>query len=261
MTITMKPTLLIFATLAICSPAFSQDDNLPKPELTEVWEPIPKLVTPSAKPGEPPSDAVVLFNGKNLDEWMSPKDGGAAKWTLSDGVITVKKGTGPIRTKRSFNDYQLHVEYRIPANITGSGQARGNSGIFLAAASPNGDSGYEIQVLDGHNNKTYVNGQVASVYKQHIPLANASKKPGEWQTYDIIWTAPRFNDDGTLKTAARVTVIHNGVLVQNNVEIKGETTYRGQPSYKKHGPAPILLQDHGDPSEPISYRNIWLREL
>jgi hypothetical protein len=257
----MKSTITILTCLVAATASFAQDDNLPKPELTEVWEPVPPTVTPSAKPGDPPSDAIILFNGKNLDEWMSPKDpSGPAKWTLSDGVITVKKGTGPIRTKRSFEDYQFHIEYRIPAHITGSGQARGNSGVFFAATG-NGDSGYELQVLDGYNNKTYVNGQVGSIYKQHIPLASASRKPGEWQTYDVVWTAPRFNDDGSLKSPARITVFHNGVLVQNNVEVKGETTYRGQPSYKKHGPAPILLQDHGDPSEPISYRNIWLREL
>ncbi|MBL7762677.1 MAG: DUF1080 domain-containing protein, partial [Chitinophagaceae bacterium] len=147
-----------------------------------------------------------------------------------------------------------------PANITGSGQARGNSGIFLASAGK-GDDGYELQVLDNYNNKTYVNGQVGSMYKQSIPLANACKKPGEWQVYDIIWTAPRFNDDGSVKSPGRVTAFHNGVLVQNNYELKGNTPYIGPPVYKKHGAAPIKLQDHGDPSEPISYRNIWLREL
>jgi len=158
-------------------------------------------------------------------------------------------------------DYQLHIEWRIPENITGKDQARGNSGVFLASTGA-GDEGYEIQVLDCYNNTTYVNGQTGSIYKQHIPLANACKKPGEWQTYDIIWTAPRFNEDGTLKSAARVTAIHNGVLIQNNVEVKGITVYRGAPSYKKaHGASAIKLQDHGDPSEAISYKNIWLREL
>ena len=257
----MKSNLIMLFCLLVATAGFTQDENLPKPELTEVWEPVPKIVEPSVKPGDPPSDAIILFNGKNLDEWISPKEpSGPAQWTLSDGVITVKKGTGPIKTKRSFTDFQFHLEYRIPANITGSGQARGNSGIFFAATG-NGDSGYELQVLDGYNNKTYVNGQVGSIYKQLIPLANASRKPGEWQSYDVIWTAPRFNDDGSLKSPARITAIHNGVLVQNNGEVKGATTYRGSPSYKKHGPGPILLQDHGDPSEPISYRNIWVREL
>ena len=157
-------------------------------------------------------------------------------------------------------DFQLHIEYRIPSNITGSGQARGNSGIFLAAL-PWGAGGYELQVLDNYNNPTYVNGQVGSIYKQSIPLVNAALPPGKWQTYDVIWTAPRFNDDGSLKSPARVTAFHNGILVQNNYELKGDTPYIGQPAYRKHGPSPIKLQAHGDKSEPISYRNIWLREL
>ncbi|HET6996922.1 MAG TPA: DUF1080 domain-containing protein, partial [Chitinophagaceae bacterium] len=232
------------------------------PKATEVWSPVPKIVTPGSIPSDAPSDAIILFDGKNLDEWVSAKDGkAAAQWTVAGGAFTVKKGTGTIQTKRSFTDYQLHIEWKIPSNITGSGQARGNSGIFLASTGP-GDEGYEIQVLDCYNNTTYVNGQTASIYKQAIPLANACKKPGEWQVYDIIWTAPRFNDDGTLKSAARVTAFHNGVLVQNNFELKGATKYIGTPDYSKaHAATPIKLQDHGDPSEPLSYRNIWLREL
>jgi hypothetical protein len=231
------------------------------PKLTEVWTPVPKIVTPGTTNSDAPSDAIILFDGKNLDEWVSVKDPkNPAEWTIADGVITVNKSKGNIQTKRSFTDYQLHIEWKIPANITGSDQARGNSGIFLASTGP-GDEGYEIQVLDCYNNKTYVNGQTASIYKQSIPLANACKKPGEWQTYDIIWTAPRFNDDGTLKSPARVTALHNGVLVQNNFELKGVTKYIGSPEYKKHGASPIKLQAHGDPSEPISYRNIWIREL
>ena len=231
------------------------------PKLTEVWTPVPKIVTPGATNNDAPSDAVILFGGKNLDEWVSVKDPkNPAEWTVADGVITVNKSKGNIQTKRTFTDYQLHIEWKIPANITGSGQARGNSGVFLASTGP-GDEGYEMQVLDCYNNTTYVNGQTASIYKQSIPLANACKKPGEWQTYDIIWTAPRFNDDGTLKSPARVTALHNGVLVQNNYELKGVTKYIGSPEYKKHGASPIKLQAHGDPSEPISYRNIWVREL
>jgi len=231
------------------------------PKLTEVWTPVPKIVTPGATNSDAPSDAIILFDGKNLDEWTSVKDPKSpAEWTVADGVMTVNKSKGNIQTKRTFTDYQLHIEWRIPSNITGRDQARGNSGIFLASTGP-GDDGYEIQVLDCYNNTTYVNGQTASIYKQSIPLANACKKPGEWQTYDIIWTAPRFNDDGTLKSPARVTALHNGVLVQNNFELKGVTKYIGAPEYKKHGAAPIKLQAHGDPSEPISYRNIWVREL
>ena len=236
-----------------------------KPEDTEVWEPVPKVVTPAKYVEElPPSDAVILFNGKNLDEWVTTADRNkAAEWTVSGGTLTVnKKGAGNIETKRSFKNYQLHVEWRIPTNISGSGQARGNSGIFLASLGK-GDAGYELQVLDSYNNKTYVNGMAGSIYKQFIPLVNPARPPGEWQTYDVVWTAPTFNTDGSLLSPARVTVFFNGVLVENNVELKGPTQYIGKPTYegKAHGAAPIKLQAHGDPSEPISYRNIWVREL
>ena len=221
-----------------------------------IWSPVPKMVSFQ----NTPADAIILFNGGNLDQWITVKDKSAAKWTVKDNIFTVKKGTGSIETKQSFSNYQLHIECLRPANITGSGQARGNSGLFLASTGI-GDGGYELQVLDSYNNSTYSNGQAGSIYKQAIPLVNASKKPGEWQSYDIVWNAPIFNDDGSLKSAARVTVLHNGILIQNNVEIKGETVYIGAPFYKKHGPSPIKLQDHGDPSEPISFRNIWIREL
>jgi hypothetical protein len=231
-----------------------------KPEDTEKWEPIPKIVTPGTTNLIAPSDAIVLFDGKNLDKWVTADDRTPAKWTVDDGIVTVKKGTGNIETKQSFNNYQLHLEWRIPANITGSGQARGNSGLFLASTGK-GDAGYELQILDSYNNKTYVNGQAGSIYKQFSPLVNANKKPGEWQTYDVIWTAPVFNSDGTLKNEARVTVLHNGILIQNNTPLLGPTQYIGKPQYKVHGPLPIKLQAHGDQSEPISYRNIWIREL
>jgi hypothetical protein len=255
----MKKLLTLVVILLNMNAAFAQDSKDPK--ATEVWDPVPKVVTPGTTPGDKPNDAITLFDGKDLNEWVSTNDTTkAAGWTVTDGVITVKKGTGNIQTKRRFTDYQLHLEWRIPTVIHGEGQARGNSGLFLAGVGP-GDEGYEIQILDAYNNKTYSNGQTGAIYKQHIPLANACKKPGEWQTYDIIWTAPRFNDDGSVKTPARVTAIHNGVLIQNNVEIKGITMYIGKPYYKKHGPAPIKLQDHGDPSEPISFKNIWIREL
>lgn len=254
----MKRSLVILFTTVSAS-LFAQQKGDPK--LTEVWEPVPKVVTPGQSCGDAPSDAIILFDGKNLDQWESVnKPGTPAAWMVSDGVITVDKTKGNIQTKQSFTDYQLHIEWRIPEDIQGSDQARGNSGVFLASTGP-GDAGYEMQVLDCYNNKTYVNGQTASIYKQYIPLANACRKPGEWQSYDIIWTAPRFNEDGSLKSPARVTALHNGVLVQNNVELKGETLYIGTPSYKKHGPAPIKLQAHGDPSKPISFRNIWVREL
>ena len=234
--------------------------DVPKPEETEIWEPVPKVVTPGASCAAPPSDAIVLFDGKNLDEWVEVSDKSPAKWSVADGVMTVVKAAGNIETRRSFKNYQLHIEWRIPENITGTGQARGNSGVFLASTGP-GDSGYELQVLDSYNNKTYVNGQAGSIYKESIPLVNANRKPGEWQTYDVVWMEPTFNADGSLKTPAYVTVFFNGVLVQNHFELKGETLYRGKPFYKSFNGAPIKLQAHGDKSEPISFRNIWVREL
>ncbi|WP_316801563.1 DUF1080 domain-containing protein [Pedobacter frigidisoli] len=231
------------------------------PKTTEVWEPVPKVISPGKLPQDAPSDAIVLFDGRNLDAWHSVKDPSKpAAWTIDDGFFTVKKGTGNIETNKKFTDYQLHLEWKIPANISGEGQARGNSGVFLASTGP-GDDGYEIQIMDNFNNKTYVNGQTGSVYKQAVPLANANKKPGEWQYYDIIWNAPRFNEDGTVKKPATVTLFLNGVLLQNNYVLKGQTRYIGAPEYKSHGAASIKLQDHGDPSPAISFRNIWVREL
>ena len=232
----------------------------PRPEDTEVWEPVPKVVAPGTSSWSAPADAIVLFDGKNLDEWVATKDKSPAKWTVADGVMTVNKPAGNIETKRSFKNYQLHLEWRIPETITGTSQARGNSGVFLASTGP-GDAGYELQILDSYGNETYVNGQAGSMYKQSIPLVNASRKPGEWQTYDVIWTAPTFNADGSLKTPAYVTALHNGVLIENHFELKGETLYIGAPFYKAYDSAPIKLQGHGDPSPPISFRNIWVREL
>src|SRR6202789_2668788 len=192
-------TFLAFVTLfAVVAPLSAQK---PKPEDTEVWTPVPKIVTPGATDAAPPSDAIVLFDGKNEDEWVSAQDHTPAQWIVADGIFTVKKapGVGNIETKRRFRNYQLHLEWRVPTNITGGGQARGNSGVFLASTGP-GDDGYELQVLDSYNNPTYVNGQAGSIYKQGIPLANPNRKPGEWQTYDVAWTAPTFNGDGSLKT-------------------------------------------------------------
>jgi Domain of Unknown Function (DUF1080) len=231
-----------------------------RPEDTEVWSPVPRVVTPGRTNDAPPSDAIVLFDGRNLDEWVAVKDHGPAQWTVGNGILTVNKPAGNIETKRSFTNYQLHIEWRVPEGITGEGQARGNSGVFLASTG-GGDAGYEIQIMDSYNNKTYVNGQAAAIYKQYAPLVNAMRKPGEWNSYDVVWTAPTFRDDGSVATPAYVTAFHNGVLVQNHVELKGETLYIGSPSYKKHGAAPIKLQAHGDPSPPISFRNIWVREL
>ena len=234
-------------------PAFSQqkDIKLP-PEATEFWEPEPRVVTPGASDHLPPSDAIVLFDGKNLDQWKSQKDGGAAPWKIEDGAFTVVAGTGGIESKESFGDAQIHLEWRSPSEVKGTSQGRGNSGFFLMGK-------YEIQILDSYENRTYSNGQAASVYKQTPPLVNAMRPPGEWNTYDIIFTAPRFNKDGMVISAARVTVIHNGVLVQNNVEIKGPTEYIGIPNYKAHEEElPYQIQDHGN---PVSFRNIWVRKL
>lgn len=249
----------------IALPACAQRSRLaaapdPTPADTEQWKPVPPIVDAGRMNGEAPSDAVVLFDGRNLDEWVTARDKSPARWKVADGVMTVDKSTGNIETKRRFRNYQLHLEWRIPGNITGTGQARGNSGVFLASTG-DGDEGYELQLLDSFNNTTYVNGQAASIYKQSPPLVNANRKPGEWQTYDIVWTAPTFNGDKSVKTPAYVTALHNGVLVQNHFPLAGETRYIGAPVYKAYDSAPIKLQSHGDPSEPISFRNIWLRAL
>ena len=234
----------------------------PRPQDTEQWEPVPPVVAAGATTAAAPADAIVLFGGKHLDEWVNTNNKAAAGWTVEDGFFTVNKAnkSGNIETKRSFTNYQLHLEYRIPENITGTDQARGNSGLFLASIG-GGDAGYELQILDSYNNKTYVNGQAGAVYKQFPPLVNASRPPGEWQSYDVIWTAPTFNADGTVKTPAYLTALHNAALIQNHVALRGPTLYIGQPVYKAHGPSPIKLQSHGDPSPPISFRNIWIREL
>lgn len=227
-----------------------------KAKMSEYWLPQPPVVTPGKTCDQPipaPSDAIILFDGKDLSQWEN-KEGKAAGWTVADGVFTVKKGTGDIRTKQKFNDFQLHIEWRIPEGIEGESQSRGNSGIFLQGM-------YEIQILDCYENETYVNGQTGSVYKQTPPLVNAMRKPGEWNTYDIIYTAPTFKKDGSYRTPPQVTLLQNGVLLQNNTTILGTTEYIGFPKVKEHGAGPISLQDHGDPSAPISFRNIWIREL
>lgn len=226
-----------------------QNQQRMKPEETEVWTPVPRVVSFNA--AQVPSDAVVLFDGKDLSQWISSRNGEAAPWKVEDGAFTVVRGTGDIKTKALFTDFQLHLEWKSPAVVEGDGQGRGNSGVFMQGL-------YEVQILDSYQNETYVNGQAASIYKQSVPLVNATKAPTEWQTYDIIWTAPRFNADGMLISKARITVIHNGVLVQNNVELSGPTEYIGLPKYKAHGAGPIVLQDHGN---PVSFRNIWIRAL
>ena len=201
--------------------------------------------------GPPPSDAIILFDGKDLSHWKSTKDGGPAKWEIKDGAMTVN-GTGSISTKKEFGDCQLHVEWATPSEVKGDGQGRGNSGIYLQGR-------YEIQVLDSFENKTYFDGQAGAVYKQHAPLVNASRPPGEWQSYDIIYHPPRFDAEGKVLKAATVTVLHNGVLVQDHAEILGPTGAKGKPELKAHPVKQSLeLQDHHN---PVRFRNIWIREL
>lgn len=250
----MKFQLFTGALLFAVTTVFAQtpEPMKMKPEMTEIWDPEIRVITPGQTPVEAPSDAIVLFDGTNLNEWTNGK-GEGAEWIVADGCVTVKKGTGTIQTKRVFNDFQLHIEWRTPAEVVGESQGRGNSGIFMQGI-------YELQVLDNYNNRTYRNGQAGSIYKQHPPLVNVCKAPGVWQTYDVIYIAPRFNEDGTYFTPPTITVLQNGVLVQNNVKMRGPTEYIGIPEYtvKKHGAGPIVLQDHGN---PVSFRNIWIREL
>jgi len=247
----MKKTFLssLACGLLLAAPIVAQDFT--KPEATEFYEPVPKIVKP-APAGQAPSDAIVLFDGKNLDNWVSAKDGSAAKWKLAEGAATVVGGTGDIRTKQEFGDFQLHIEWRSPQEpATAKGQGRGNSGIFLQGM-------YEVQVLNSYENTTYTNGQAASIYKQSPPMVNACAVAGEWNAYDIVYTAPRFRKNGSVETPAYVTVLHNGVIVQHHTAIQGTTEYIGPPKNPMHGKGPIRLQDHGN---QVSFRNIWIREL
>jgi alpha-3'-ketoglucosidase len=267
----MKKTKLIFATLFICASlqSFGQDtthyltspppeNKTMTPEQTEYYSPVPPEVTPGKTCGAAPSDAIILFGGKNLDNWVSAQDTTKrAQWIVKDGIMTVKPGTGNIQTRQRFEDYQLHLEWREPVEPNKQGQDRGNSGLFLASVGP-GDDGYELQILDSYHASTYVDGQAGSLYKQYPPLVNACRPPGQWQTYDVIWIAPRFNADGSVKSPARVTAFQNGVLIQNNSVLKGRTLYIGHPYYTDHGPAAIKLQDH---HHAVSFRNIWVRPL
>lgn len=244
------PFVLAGVLLTLAVPAARSQQPQRDPKATEVWEPVPRVVTAGIGAAAP-SDAIVLFDGTSLAEWQH-MDGSPARWRVADGAFTVTAGAGNLRTVRSFGDCQLHIEWRTPAQVAANGQDRGNSGVFFQGQ-------YEVQVLDSYENPTYANGQAASIYKQHIPLVNASRKPGEWQSYDIIFRAPRFADDGALLSPAYITVIHNGVVVQSHVEIQGITVNRGAPYYEKHDPRlPLILQDH---ASPVSYRNVWIREL
>ncbi|WP_075590558.1 3-keto-disaccharide hydrolase [Labilibacter marinus] len=247
----IKTTAIILCFIA---QSIQAQDNKIDPKKTEDWGRKPAEVIPG-KNNAAPSDALVLFNGKNLDNWVKAGTTEPAGWKVKGKTVTVVPKAGAIETKQHFGDCQLHIEWRSPKQDVKAGkkgQGNGNSGIFLMGR-------YEVQVLNSYNNETYYNGMASSIYKQHIPLVNPAVAAGKWQSYDIIFTAPRFNADKSLKSPAYATVIFNGVIVQNHVEIQGPTVYRGKPSYSFHeAKAPIKLQDH---SNEVSYRNIWIREL
>ena len=253
----MKKQLLVLTCLLASTQFVTAQKKLNVDSLAgllEVWVNVP-LVTPGITNAGAPSDATILYNGNGLGAFQK-KDGSLAGWKIdADGAVTDIKGAGDLITKEAFGNCQLHIEFREPSEVKSSGQGRGNSGVYIMGK-------YEIQVLDSYNNPTYSNGQAGAVYKQHVPLVNASRKPGQWQSYDIIFTAPLFKENGDVESPARVTVIHNGVLIQNNVTILGTTDWVMKPKYEKHASKlPLMLQDHGDDGNPISYRNIWIRNL
>ncbi|HTZ49162.1 MAG TPA: DUF1080 domain-containing protein [Verrucomicrobiae bacterium] len=248
--------LAVLAVLAVVfsSSCLAQSDTQWK--IHDMSRPVPPVITPGTSStqdaqGKPPSDAIILFDGKDLSQWLN-KDNGPAKWKVENGYVVVVPHTGYIHTKTPFGDCQLHVEFAEPTPPKGESQERGNSGVFLMGL-------YEIQVLDSYENRTYADGQAAAVYGQYPPLVNASRPPGQWQSYDIVFHGPRFDASGKLTRAARVTVFHNGVLVQDNVEIHGRTAVGDVPTYvATPEKLPLALQDHGD---QVRYRNIWIREL
>ena len=217
--------------------------------------PQPPVVDPGPHPGlrPPPSDAAVLFDGHSLDAWQSADSSGhPARWSVAAGYMEVVAGTGNIGSARGFDDVQLHIEWMAPVPVRGEGQGRGNSGVFLMGI-------YEVQVLDSYQNPTYADGQAAAIYGQYPPLVNASRPPGEWQTYDIVFHRPRFDANGSVIRPARMTILFNGVLVQDDVALTGPTAHKQRPPYVKHADRlPLILQDHGD---PVRFRNIWVREL
>jgi hypothetical protein len=241
MTLKTHSRVTAFAVLIfVASCGLAQDAEY----LTGIEWPEPPIVTPGKNCGEPPSDAVILFDGKDLTAWQ-----GGERWKIEDGVAIVQGGD--ITTKQSFGDCQLHVEWSAPVPPTGSSQGRGNSGVYLMDR-------YELQVLDSYDNKTYFDGQASAIYKQTPPMVNVMRPPGEWNTYDILWTAPKFKDDGSLESPAYITVLHNGVLTLHHFALLGNTPFNQPPKYEKHGKLPIHLQDHGN---PVRYRNIWVREI
>lgn len=245
---------VVAGVLAMPMPAVSApragEGAAPPPSATEVWTPVPPKV--DAPAGGVPGDARVLFAGTDTDAWEKAEGGGPIGWKVVDGALVVTPGSGDIRTREAFGDVQLHLEFRTLAQPTGEGQGASNSGVFLMER-------YELQVLDSYRNTTYVNGQAASVYKQYPPLVNASRPPGQWQSYDVVFITPRFAADGRVLAPARMTVLHNGVLVQHDVALRGATVYQGQPEYEAHAAQlPLRLQDHGD---AVAFRNIWVRDI
>ncbi|MBI4660493.1 MAG: DUF1080 domain-containing protein [Verrucomicrobia bacterium] len=224
----------------------THDFRRPRPPVVQ-----PGTPSTSEQPGKGPSDSIVLFDGKDLSQWSS-LDGSPPKWIVRDACMECVKGSGYIRTLQNFGDCQLHVEWAAPVPAQGEGQGRGNSGVFLMGL-------YEVQVLDSYGNVTYADGQASAIYGQHPPLVNASRPPGQWQSYDIIFMRPRFGEKGELLAPARMTVLHNGVLVQNNVTLSGPTEWMSRKPFLAHASKlPLSLQDHGN---PVRYRNIWIREL
>jgi hypothetical protein len=231
----------------------AQRAGLEKWAIHDLDRPVPPVVDPgpAGPPMPTPSDAIVLFDGKSLSQWEDGK-GGPAGWKVENGYAEVVAKTGSIRTKKGFGDCQLHIEWASPVEVKGESQERGNSGVFLMDI-------YEVQVLDSYDNRTYADGQAAAVYGQYPPLVNACRKPGEWQSYDIVFRRPHFDAAGKVLQPARMTVFHNGILVHDNVELTGPTGHKARPPYKPHADKlPLSLQDHGN---PVRYRNIWLREL
>ncbi len=246
--LTKSAVCLLLVALFACVTGYAAKQVV-KYDVHDKTRPRPPVITPAAQLGQPPSDAIVLFDGNDLSQWRGGK--GEAKWKVENGYMEVNK-TGSIRTKKSFGNCQLHIEWATPTVIKGRGQGRGNSGVFLMDI-------YELQVLDSYKNDTYPDGQAASIYSQYPPLVNACRGPGQWQSYDVSFVRPIFDRAGKCIRPARITVLHNGVVVHNNVEIKGRTEYKKKAKYRPHSDkGPISLQDHGN---PMQFRNIWIREL
>ena len=244
----------VFISIFVCSLSRAQTKQLPPASATEDWSVKPPLVTPAENYAQPPSDAIILYSGqKDIDKWKH-LDGSAVKWQINNDEFTIVPKTTDIETRQKFGSVQVHIEWKTPDPKEDQSTNRGNSGVLLMGL-------YELQIYESYNYETriYYNGQAGSIYKQHIPLVNASRKPQTWQTFDIVFNAPVFNADKTLKTPAYMTVFHNNVLILNHVELKGPMVYQGYPEYKYHeSKLPLRLQEH---NSRVSFRNIWLREL